>query len=279
MEDENEEIVENEMLEQTNEAENTDTQTVEQNVEEKNNQEPEKAEKKSFRDILKENPEYQEELKSLVKERVARAENRVKREYDNKYSRMENVVKVGMETETAEEAIEKMADYYISKGKSIPNENSYSDSDLQALAKYDADQITDFDELVDEVDRLAEKGLDNLSPREKLVFKNLAERRQAQERKLELDKIGAKKEILESEEFKTYSKDFKEDVPVSRIYESYLKQKPTPEAEPIGSMKNNNSKEEKTYYTPDEVDKLTSKDLDNPVVMKNVRESMKKWKK
>lgn len=279
MEDENEEIVENEMLEQTNEAENTDTQTVEQNVEEKNNQEPEKAEKKSFRDILKENPEYQEELKSLVKERVARAENRVKREYDNKYSRMENVVKVGMETETAEEAIEKMADYYISKGKSIPNENSYSDSDLQALAKYDADQITDFDELVDEVDRLAEKGLDNLSPREKLVFKNLAERRQAQERKLELDKIGAKKEILESEEFKTYSKDFKEDVPVSRIYESYLKQKPTPEAEPIGSMKNNNSREEKTYYTPDEVDKLTSKDLDNPVVMKNVRESMKKWKK
>lgn len=279
MEDENEEIIKEEMLEQTNETENTDTQTVEENVEEINNQESLKEEKKSFKDILKENPDYQEELKTMVKERVARAENRVKKEYDNKYSHMENVIKTGMETETAEEAIEKMAQYYISKGKNIPNENQYSDSDLKALAKYDADLITDYDELVEEVDRLADKGLENLSPREKLVFKNLAEKRQAQERKIELEKIGAKKEILESEEFKSYSKDFKEDVPISRIYENYLKQMPTPEANPIGSMKNNNSKEEKTYYTPDEVDKLTSKDYDNPIVMKNVRASMKKWKK
>lgn len=279
MELENEEIVKDEMLEQTNDTENTDTQTVEENVEETNNEEIEQQEKKSFRDILKENPDYQQELKSMVKERVARAENRVKKEYDSKYSHMENVIKAGMGTDTAEEAIEQMAVYYASKGKEIPRESQFSDTDLQRLAKADADEITDYDELIEEVDRLAEKGLDNLSPREKLVFKNLAERRQAQERKQELEKIGAKSEILESEDFKTYSKDFKEDVPISRIYENYLKQMPTPEAEPIGDLKNNNSREEKTYYTPDEVDKLTSKDYDNPVVMKNVRDSMKKWRK
>ena len=35
---------------------------------------------------------------------------------------------------------------------------------------------------------------------------------------------------------------------------------------------------EKEYYTPEEVDKLSSKDLDNPTIWKRVRESMKRWK-
>lgn len=45
----------------------------------------------------------------------------------------------------------------------------------------------------------------------------------------------------------------------------------------IGKI-NSISKSEKTYYTPSEVDKLTSKDLDNPKIMKRVMESMTKWK-
>ena len=61
MENENEEIVD-EVLEQTNESENTDTQTVEQNVEEIQSEE-----KKSFKDLLKENPDYQNELKKSMK--------------------------------------------------------------------------------------------------------------------------------------------------------------------------------------------------------------------
>lgn len=273
MENENEEIVD-EVLEQTNESENTDTQTVEQNVEEIQSEE-----KKSFKDLLKENPDYQNELNSMVKDRIKRSENRIKKEYESKYSHFENVIKAGMETSTADEAISKMEKFYEDKGINIPKETQYSDNDLKLLAKAEADSITDYDELVDEVERLVEKGFDNLSPREKLVYKNLAERRQEQERKRELAKIGAKREILESKEFKEFSNDYKADVPMSRIYENYLKQKPAPEAEPMDSLKNNNSKEEKTYYTPEEVDKLTSKELDNPIVQKNVRASMLKWGK
>lgn len=276
---ENDENLNEEELELTNETENTDTQTAEENVENLEGVEKPQEEKKSFRELLKENPDYQAELNSMVKDRIKRNETRIKKEYDTKYSHMENVIKTGMETQTAEEAIDKMAQYYISKGKTIPSEPEYSESDLKLLAKAEADLITDYDELVDEVDRLTEKGFDNLSTREKLVFKNLAERRQAQERMLELKKIGAKNEILESEEFKNYSKDFKESVPISKIYQSYLKQMPEPEAEPIGNLTNYHKKEEKTYYTPEEVDKLTSKDYENPIVMKNVRNSMKKWKK
>ena len=35
--------------------------------------------------------------------------------------------------------------------------------------------------------------------------------------------------------------------------------------------------EEKTEYTPEEVDRLTEKDLDNPVIFERVRKSMLKW--
>ena len=51
-----------------------------------------------------------------------------------------------------------------------------------------------------------------------------------------------------------------------------------PRAEPIGSLKNGSHSEGKTYYTPEEVDRLTSRDLDDPTVFRNVRNSMRLWK-
>lgn len=51
--------------------------------------------------------------------------------------------------------------------------------------------------------------------------------------------------------------------------------KPTPPN--IGAV-NSSSSKEKDFYTPDEVDKLTSKDYDNPKIMERVRASMLKWK-
>lgn len=51
--------------------------------------------------------------------------------------------------------------------------------------------------------------------------------------------------------------------------------KPTPQE--IGAV-NSSSSKEKDFYTPAEVDKLTSKDYDNPKIMERVRASMLKWK-
>ena len=51
--------------------------------------------------------------------------------------------------------------------------------------------------------------------------------------------------------------------------------KPTPPD--IGGV-DNSSSQEKDYYSPAEVDKLTSKDYDNPKIMERVRQSMLKWK-
>lgn len=283
MDEENELMVNEEVLEQTNETENVDTQTTEENVDNVDEKvakqdETKTEEKKTLAEILKENPEYQEEYNSAMKNRLRRQKNSLEREYKEKYSKLENVLNAGLETANINEATEKLEKFYEGKGVKIPAQE-YSQSDLELIAKAEADSITDYDELVDEVDRLAEKGIDRMSAREKLVFKNLAERRKQEENKRELASIGAKKDILDSEDFKEYSSMFKEDVPISKIYERYLKTLPKPEAEPIGDIQTNVSKEEKSEYTPEEVDKLTEEDFNNPIVMKNVRKSMLKWKK
>jgi len=51
--------------------------------------------------------------------------------------------------------------------------------------------------------------------------------------------------------------------------------KPTPPE--IGGV-DSSSSQEKDFYSPSEVDKLTSKDYDNPKIMERVRNSMLKWK-
>lgn len=45
-----------------------------------------------------------------------------------------------------------------------------------------------------------------------------------------------------------------------------------------GSAKDSGASDLKEYYTPDDVDRLTERDLANPEIMKRVRTSMTKWK-
>ncbi len=68
------------------------------------------------------------------------------------------------------------------------------------------------------------------------------------------------------------------DYPVSAVvaYKAVMEsKKPIPPT--IGAV-NTATPIEKDYYTPDEVDKLTKKDLDNPKVYENVKKSMHIWK-
>ena len=55
-----------------------------------------------------------------------------------------------------------------------------------------------------------------------------------------------------------------------------LDTKPTP---PETGSVGNNAEPEKEYFTPEEVDKLTPKQLDDPKLMSKVMKSMTKWKK
>ena len=135
--------------------------------------------------------------------------------------------------------------------------------------------------MVKEVDKLASKGADNLTSKEKLVFTKLAQERTTQEAIKELSKIGVGKEILEDTEFKEFSNKLNPKLSVKEKYEMYQKMKPKKKIETIGSMKNpenSNDKGVKDFYTREEALKFTREDFNkNPELFKAVERSMTKW--
>ena len=283
---ENELIVEeNEVLEQTNEAENVVTQTTEENVVETNEETTSSSEpKKSFADILKENPEYQEEFNKTIKRRLKRQEDNFKREVEDKYGRIERTLKVGLETDDLDEISQHLDKFYTENGKEIPVEPTYNERDLKILAKAEADEIINcgYDEIVDEVDRLAAKGVDKMSAREKLVFKSLAEERQKQESIKELASIGVSKESLEDVNYKSFAEKLNPKLSEKEKYEMYLKLNPKKIPEPIGSMTSTADKKDevKDFYSYEEASKFTRADFKkNPKLLKAVEKSMPFWGK
>lgn len=289
------EINENEELLHNSETENTDTQSVEEvveNVDEntnsdnqqdvENNDNQDVSEKKSFRDLLRENPEYQERLNELIQRRVSAKERSVREEYDKKYSKIDNVLKYGLQANDIDDAADKLKQYYEDNGITIPDvaEQRYSQDDLMKLAKIDADEISDMgiDEVIEETERLSKKGADNMSAREKLTFKFLAEKRSEYETKSELLKNGAKKEIYESKEYREFAKKFEGSKFSPReIYDFYKEKQPKDEVKPLGSMANNSNNKNQRLYTPEQAAQLSKEELDNPEIFKAVQESMKHW--
>lgn len=221
----------------------------------------------------------QEEVDQIVGKRIARNEAKIRKEYDRKYGGLTNVLKAGTGKETVEEMTDTFKQFYQKKGVQFPQEPAYSEEDIALLANADANDIINagFDEVVEEVERLADLGADKMSPRDKAVFKILAEHRQSTERGRELNAIGVTEDVYNSPEFQKFAGMFNSSTPITEVYKLYAKSV-KPNVEPIGSMKNGSHDEGKTFYTPEEVDKLSPKDFDNPVIFQNVRNSMKLWK-
>ena len=151
---------------------------------------------------------------------------------------------------------------------------------MEAGAEKEANDIisSSFEEVVSEVDRLSDKGLDNMDDRERIVFQRLATYRQNKERENELLSIGVNKNLLESKEFNDFAGQFNSNVPIKQVYDMWTKTQPKPKVEQMGSMKNTNSKTIKDYYTPEEARRLTNADFDNnPELEGIIEKSMKIW--
>ena len=220
-----------------------------------------------------------DKINELLPKKLERAKSKMQREYLEKYGRAETVLNAGLGTKNIEEATNKLADFYKQKGIKIPSQPTYSEHDLDVLANAEATEIINsgYEDLVEEVDRLANKGADNMTAREKLVFTKLAEERQKQESVRELAKIGVKPDALNDSEYKEFASKLNPDLSVKEKYEMYMKFKPKPKVETMGSMKTVSKKTVKDYYTPEEARRLTSKDLDDPAVMAAVEKSMTMW--
>lgn len=274
-----------EMLEQTNESENVETQTTEENMEgieltdttdadESISDEPEKEEVKMF---------TQEDVDKIVKKRLARQERDYQKEL-SKYKNVENVLSVGLGTKSIEESETKLRNFYKEQGVEIPeSKTGLSDKELQILGQAEADEILELglEEAEVEANRLAKKGHQNWNAKEQATFQKLASTLNYEKQKKELKSIGVDIKILDSKEFKDFANQFNSNTDIKNIYNLYSKTslpKENKNIEKMGSMKNNATEEVKDFYTYEESLNFTRKDFEkNPALYKAIEQSMTKW--
>jgi hypothetical protein len=228
--------------------------------------------------------EFNAKLDEVLGKKLARREAKIRKEYDRKYGQLEEVLKAGTGKENVEEITDTFHEFYSQKGVQMPQKPTYTESDIKVLAQADADEIIrgGFEEVVEEVDRLASLGADKMTPREKVLFKTLADYRQNTEHSRELSKIGVTEDVYSSKEFKDFASKFNSRTPIRDIYDIYSKTQPKKEIKPMGSMKNSDSADVgvKDFYTPEEARRFTRKDYDkNPALFAAVEKSMLKWRK
>ena len=161
----------------------------------------------------------------------ARAKAKIEKDYQRKYGGLEEVLRAGTGKASVEEITDTFAEFYRKKGIPIPNKPDYSARDIEVLARAEADDIisSGFDEVVEEVDRLAAKGVANMTQREKAVFKVLAEHRQSAERNGELSKLGVTEDVYNSADFRDFASKFNSKVPIKDVYDIYARTKPKKE--------------------------------------------------
>ena len=275
-----------EMLETTNETENVETETTEemQEVVDTETPEAEEVESEAEEKVL---TFTQEKLNELIEDRVRRERNtskrseaNIRREYEEKLADIENIIKAGFGTDNLDDGLTRITELCKDKGIKIPErKNSYSQSDLEVLANHAAEEIiADGYEAVDlELKKLANKGPDKMSAREKLIFARLNDTKKVLDSQKELASIGVKPEILQSKEFKDFADKFTgSKFSMKEVYEMYAREnKPKPKAKPIGSMINNNPKQEKTFISEAEYDKMSEKEIEENMDL--IRVSMRSW--
>lgn len=274
-----------EMLDTTNETENVETETTEEIQEEVNTETTEQEDTEGSEKEVK--TFTQDEINKMMEERVRRERNtsrrseaNLKREYEERIADIENIIKAGFGTDNLDDGLARITELCKNKGIKIPErKSSYSQSDLEVLANHTADEIIadGYDAVDSELKKLANKGADKMSAREKLIFNKLNNTKKILDSEKELASIGVKPEILQSKEFKGFADKFTgSKFSMKEVYEMYTKEtKPKPKVKPIGSMINPNPKQEKTFISEAEFDKMTDKEIEENMPL--IRKSMTKW--
>lgn len=224
----------------------------------------------------------QEEVNEIVGRRNARTEAKLRKEYDREYGELLEVLRTGTGKQEISDIKKTFQSFYEEKGVKFDQKPTYSEKDMKVLARAEAEEIINsgLEDVIEEVERLAAVGIQNMSPREKEVFRNLAEHRQKAERSNEFGKLGIAADVYSSKDFQSFVGMFSPNTPVKDIYEVYQKTIPKKEIKPMGSMQTTAPQDNgvKDFYTFEEASKFTKKDLDkNPALYKKIQESMTKW--
>ena len=297
-----------EMLDTTNETENTDNSSVEENEDveltdgreveedgldnqdqnsaETNQEDVDSTQRKSLRDLLSENPELQEEFNATMQKRLSRQKANIQREYDGKFAKVESLLSAGLKGKDFDDNVRLLEEMYQEQGIDIPTQpqNHYSQRETEILANAEADSIIadGYDVILDEADRLLKKGYENMTERDKIIFKKLDEAKKSTENLKEIRKLGLQDDFINNEDFKNFVKEYElpDSMSFSKKYELYAKSN-LKNKEPVknpGSMRNTDSKVERDWFTSEEVDQLTKEQYDDPNIMKKIERSFRHWK-
>lgn len=267
---------ENEIVEEMTETENTEAQTVEEiedgieltdTTEETSETEEEQPKGRFVTD---------EELNSIVDRRVARKMKKLERE-NEVYKDTENVLKTALGANDMNDANQKLREFYTENGVKLPDpyKTGLTDRQIDVLARADADEFIEdgYDAMVEEANRLATIGYNNLDSKDKKVFLLLGEELEKQKELKELKGLGVTEDFINDKSFIKFKKKFDKNTPVTDIYDYYQKLQPKKEVELPGSMKNN-SVIQKDKFTQEEISRLTSEELDDPVIWEKVKKSL-----
>lgn len=272
----NEEVVDDENLGEF--SDNTDASNVDEE-----NEKPKMLTEKEANDLAE----------KIAKEREARAyrkAEREKREEFKQYEELANLLKAGTGKDNLTDIKNEFANFYKSEGINIPDNKVNNEREEKILGRADAEEIIELGD--DEVNRVAnrifEKPVEKRSIREKEIFEILGKHAMQEKAKKELIAKGINEKVLDDESFKSFASKFNVSTPISEIYDVYKKMDSNRDAQELvkvkpaspGSARDVQSKKEKDFYTPEEVDSLTEADYDkNPKLIDIVRDSMLKWKK
>jgi hypothetical protein len=216
----------------------------------------------------------------LIRDRRAR-ESREKEEL-RKYKYLEDIVKAGTGTNNLDEAIKETADFYKGNGLDIPEYSSNSEEDERILGQARANKFIDlgYEDMEEEANRIANIPRDQRTVREAEEFNILCAELTRRNNIKELKAKGYDSDVLETNEFKEFSSQFNDKVDISKVYEIYNKLNGNKVEKPYspGSAKSTAQvKQIKEYYSPDDFDKLTDEDLNNPKIMEIVDKSRLQW--
>lgn len=284
---ENDFVVENDVPETSNE--NLEEVEVNTSEDEELNQVESQEAQLNQDDIER---QIEERANKIAEEKIeARlVRDRKKRERESskqfaKYQQLENVIKAGLGVENIDDAISKTSEFYKEQGINIPEyKETYNERDERILAEADAQEIIELgkDEMEAEANRIASIPSDKRSLREKTMFDTLCRKLISLRDIDELKAKGYKTDILQTKEFLDFRNQFQPNTSISKIYEMYNKINGQVVEKPKspGSAKSTTTvKQIKDYYSPEDVDKLTDEDWNNPKVMEVVDKSRLQWYK
>lgn len=271
-------------------------ETSEENLEEVNISTSE--DEKQVQENVEEAEQSSEDIEKLVEERAnklfeEKVEERLVRDRINrerkqnkelaKYRQLENVIKAGLGVDNLDDAISKTSEFYKEQGINIPDfKDTFSERDEKILAKADAQEIIELgkDEMEAEANRIASIPEAKRSIREKTIFDSLCKELIGLKDIEELSSKGYKTDILKTKEFSDFRNQFNVNTSISTIYEMYNKMHGQVVQQPKspGSAKSTTTiKQIKDYYSPEDFDKLTKEELEDPKIMKIIDKSRLQW--